>query len=509
MNRIYIPNEREVRFERGIKPLPILILFGFVLLSGVIFLITTSDNLDFITRPYLLPWTFLTGVVLATPNVYLYYKNKFHIYHPLVFPAFFYFIPAFFVGGLILSFGLSTPYFLSFIQDQEYNLPYTLVIAMLGYAGLSLGFFIPVGRKVGVMANRYLPDLKWDDDKVIFPGMMLLALGFFNQIVGFLLGLVGFQKVREIGTYDGLIFLSTLLWLQASFILWVALWRRNKLDFTAVMTISALIVTALIKALFSGSRGALLQIFITIMLSYVFAGRLIKFKQGFIIATLMFLLAIVGMIYGTTFRNIKGTEERVDSGKYVDSIYGTFDTIGSGSFATTIQQSFSTLSERLEAVSSLAVVVSNYEQLRPYEDAYGLDNNIYKDSVTFFIPRVIWKDKPVASEPRLYSELYFNYGESSFTITPMGDLIRNFGLIGVPLGMLVLGFIVRLFYSGLVENQTFSYWKATFYFMVVTSISYESFYGAIVPYMFKVGFTTLVGILIIHFLINKARRQSN
>lgn len=506
MNRIYIPNEREVRYDRGIKPLPILILFGFILLSGLIFLVTASDNLDFITRPYLLPWTLLTGVVLAIPNVYLFYKNKFQIYHPLIFPAMFYFIPAFFVGGLILSFGLSEPYFLMFIQDQPYNLPYTLVIAMLGYMGLTAGFFIPLGKKIGVKANSFLPDWKWDDNNVIFPGLVLLSLGFFNQIIGFFLGLVGFQKMREIGTYDGLIFLSTLLWLQASFILWVALFRRNKLDFTAVVTVSALIVTALIKALFAGSRGALLQIFITVIVSYVFAGRTIKFKQGFIIVTTMFVLAIVGMIYGTTFRQVKGTEERVDSGKYVDSIYGTFDTIGTGNPLATFQQSLNTLSERIEAVSSLAVVVSNYEQLSPYEDEYGLDNNIYKDSVTFFIPRVIWKDKPVASEPRLYSELYFNYGESSFTITPMGDLLRNFGLIGVPLGLLFLGFIVRILYSGLVENQPFSYWKSTFYFMVVPSISYESFYGAIIPYMFKVGFTTLVGILIVHFLINKVRR---
>lgn len=506
MNRVYTPDQRVVNYDRGIKPLPILILFGFILLSGLVFLILTTDSLNFIERPYLLPWTFLTGVVLAAPNVYLYYKNKFQIFHPLVFPVFFYFIPAFFVGGFILTFGLTQQYFLVFIQDPEYNLPYTMVVAMLGYIGLSVGFFLPVGKKAGEGVSKFLPELKWDDNNVILPGLILLGLGFFNQIIGFLLGLVGFQKMREIGTYDGLIFLSTLFWLQASFILWVALFRRNKLDFTAVITISALITTGLVKAIFAGSRGALLQVFITIILSYVFAGRVIKFKQGFIIVTIMFLLAIIGMIYGTTFRQVKGNEDRVDSGKYVDSIYGTFDSIGSGNPLATIQQSFSTLSERLEAVSTLAVVVSNYEQLKPYEDAYGLDNNIYKDSVTFFIPRVFWKDKPVASEPRLYSELYFDYGESSFGITPMGDLLRNFGIVGVPIGMLVLGFIVRFFYSGLVENQTFSYWKATFYFMVVTSISYESFYGSIVPYMFKVGFTTIIGILFIHFLINKVRR---
>lgn len=506
MNRIYISNERKVELDRGIKLQPIILLFGSIILGAMVFLVLTTDNLGFLERPYMLPWILLFGIVVAAPNVYLFYRNKFLIYHPLILPTLFYFFPAFFIGGLILAFGWSQPYFIPFIEDQEYNLPYTMVIAAVGYLGLTIGFFIPAGKFFGVKLSNILPELKWDDDKVIRPGLILLSLGFFNQIVGFFLGLVGFQKANEIGTYDGLIFMTTLLWLEASFILWVALFRRNKLDFTAFITIGALSVTALIRAVFAGNRGALLQIFIIILLGYVFAGRKIKLKQGVFIGITMLVLAIVGMIYGTTFRQIKGTEERVDSGKYVDNIYGTFDTISSGNPLTVLQQSLSTLGERLDAVSSLAVVVSNYEQLRPYEDQYGLDNNIYKDSVTFFIPRVIWKDKPVASEPRLYSELYFNYGESSFTITPMGDLLRNFGLIGVPLGMLFLGFVVRFMYSALIENQTFSYWRATFYFMVVTSISYESFYGSIIPYMFKVGFITVVGIIIMQLLINKVSR---
>lgn len=495
-----------MKLDRGLKLLPIVLIFGFVLLSGLIFLILTTDNPGFLKRPYLIPWSILAGITFAVPGVYLFVKNKFQIYHPLVFPVLFYFFPAFCIGGLILAFGLSEPYFMTFIQDQEYNLPFSLVLAILGFAGLTIGFIIPVGGSLGAKINSFLPDLKWDDDKVILPGVILLGIGFFNQIIGFILGLVGFQKAGEIGTYDGIIFLTTLLWLQASFILWVALFRRNKLDLTAALTVGLLMVTALTKALFAGSRGAFLQIFTVIIISYVFAGRTIKFKQGLLIVFTMVILTVVGMIYGTTFRQVKGTEERVDTGQYVDSIFTTFDTIGTGDPLSVFQQSLGTLGERLDAVSSLAVVTSNYEQLKPYEDEYGLDNNIYKDSVTFFIPRVIWKDKPVASEPRLYSELYFNFGQSSFTITPMGDLLRNFGVVGVPLGMIFLGFIIRIIYSTLLENQPFSYWRATLFFMIVPSISYESFYGSIVPYIFKVGITAIVGIIVVHFLIKKVRR---
>jgi hypothetical protein len=335
-----------------------------------------------------------------------------------------------------------------------------------------------------------------------------LGLGFFNNIVGFFFGVIGYQKIAEASSYDGLIFLTTLFWLQASFMLWVALFRRNKVDFKAVLIGGIFSATALIKVIFAGNRGSLAQVLILILLSYIFAGKVIKTKQAVFFGGAMFVFVIVGMIYGTTFRAVKGSEEQIEASRYVESISTTFEQIGERDVFKILEQSFYHLSERLEAVSSLAVVVSNYEQLRPYEESYGIDNNIYKDTVTFFIPRIIWKDKPVASEPRRYSELYFDYGENSFTITPMGDLLRNFGMIGVPLGMIFLGFIVRILYSALIENQPFSYWRSVMFYMIVPSISYESFYGSIIPYIFKVGFITIIGILFTQLLINKISHRA-
>lgn len=503
MERFNTNNTYSTGNEKGVKLLPILLLFGFIFFSGLTLLVLMTDNFDFLARPYLVPWVILTGIALIIPPVVLWYKNKFQIYHPLVFPVLFYFLPSFFFGGIILILGLNEPYFMSFVQDQNYNLPLTLVIVIIGFAGLTVGFVFPWAGSIGQKIGEFLPVWKWDDEFIIFPGVFLLILGFFNNILGFLIGIIGFQKADEIGTYDGLIFLTTLLWMQASFMLWTAIFRRRKWDFKAFMVIFALVLTSLLKAILAGNRGTLLQVFIIILLSYVFSGRIIKFKQGVVLATVMMVVVIVGMIYGTTFRNVKGTEEQVETSKYIDDISKTFDTIGNTDPVKSLELSFYTLTERLEAVSSLAVVVSNYEQLRPYEESYGIDNNIYKDTITFIVPRVIWKEKPVASEPRRYSELYFDYGESSFTITPMGDLLRNFGMWGVPLGMLLLGFIVRILYSALIENQPFSYWRSVLFFMTVPSISYESFYGSIIPYMFKVGVITVIGIIITHFLIRK------
>jgi hypothetical protein len=141
--------------------------------------------------------------------------------------------------------------------------------------------------------------------------------------------------------------------------------------------------------------------------------------------------------------------------------------------------------------------VSSYEQLKPYEEAYGLDNNIFIESTTFFIPRIIWADKPTVSDARRYSDLYFNWGESSFIITPIGDLLRNFGMIGVPIGMLILGIVLRFIYCSLVDGLKPSIWRYTIYFMLLTSISYEGFYATIVPNLFKIGMVSIVGMTVV------------
>jgi hypothetical protein len=212
------------------------------------------------------------------------------------------------------------------------------------------------------------------------------------------------------------------------------------------------------------------------------------------------------MIYGTTFRNIKTNESRIGVDEYIGIIGETFDKLADQDSTKILGDGIAAITERIEAVSALGVIVSNYEKLEPYEESYGLKDNIWNDSVVSFIPRPLWKDKPVGSDPRKFADLYFNYGENSFTVTPMGDLLRNFGPIGVPLGMLLLGFVLSVIYTSLVDNQEFSFWRTTLYYILLTGVSYEGFYGVIFPYLIKYGMIAVVGLLFILFLHGKDKK---
>jgi len=491
-------NSLEPRKE--VSPVPGLILMGVALCVALFGSIAVSGTLDNFPYLFLLPWIAGLALVLTIPSAVMFYQGKFSFADPLIFATWSYFFPAFVVGGIFLALGWSQPYFLYFIQDAKVNLPYTIFLVGLGFAGLSIGYFLPIGSKLGSIVAEILPGENISLRSYAIPGTILLLLGIINTIAAFALGMFGYQTSRDLNSYDGLVFLTTLFWTEASFLLWYLIFREKKLSLVYLPIIIVLISTSLSKVLFSGSRSAILQVFLLMALAYILSGRKFKFKQSLITSVMLTAGLILGMIYGTNFRLVKGNESKQSAEQYTENILETLDRVGQKDIYDNLEFSFSSLTERVDIVSTLAVVVSNYQQLKPFEEAYGLDNNIWVDLTTFFVPRVVWKDKPSASDPRRYSELYFNFGGSSFAITPIGDLLRNYGVVGVPIGMLILGIILRFIYCALVDGQKRSVWRLTLYCMILLTVSYEGFYGPLIPSIVKSGLMAIVGLVIVRML---------
>jgi hypothetical protein len=258
----------------------------------------------------------------------------------------------------------------------------------------------------------------------------------------------------------------------------------------------------LLRGLFAGNRGMIIHIFVVLLMAFVLSGRKIGSKHVLFGGCALAVLILFGMIFGTSFRMVKGSESQVGVTEYIDKVGQTFEEIQEFDAFVNVSYGVTALMQRIDIVSTLAVVVSNHEKLKPYEAAYDLDGNIYTDLSTFLIPRVLWPDKPIASDARRYSDLYFNTDQTSFALTPFGDLLRNYGLIGVPIGMLFIGIILRFTYSGLVAGQATSIWKYSIYFMLVTSISYEGFYGTIIPNLLRILLTAVFGVVVVLFFAN-------
>lgn len=492
--------------ERRRFPLPVIGLWGFVAVAAISLIWIENDLGHSFPGFYLLPWCLLTGICVLAPSAYMFVRGRFDFFNPLTFAAWSYVFPAFVGGGLIIAFGAVNPYFMTFIDDPEYNLPLSLVYVAVGFLGLWLGYSLPVGRYIAEKLERRLPDWQWSSSDVWLPGILLLLAGIAVNLIGFVQGIMGFQRITEIGVFDSaLFFLLTMVGI-GYILLWLGIFTSERRTGAFYLVLAVVIAFIPIRLALLASRAGLLISIIPIAMAFGYSGRRLRPRTAAIFGVLVVLAVLIGSVYGTAFRNIKGSEARVNAGDYVGLVSDTVEYVLNQNTATLAADSLQALADRIENLSSLAVVVANYEQLAPYEASYGLQNNIINDAMTSLVPRVVWPDKPGTSDARAYSDLYFNYGENSFAITPFGDLLRNFGPIGVPLGMILLGIYLRLIYRLLIETPSPAIWKKVAYFPLLTVVSYEGFYATLLPGVIRTLFVVILSLLVCRFLIGSRSR---
>ena len=472
-------------------------------LISLFLLLFGGSSLVDVERAYLIPWVLATGVVVAIPCVYLYFRGEFKFTNPLAFAALTYFFPMFFLGGWSLTFGLSNYYFLNYVADPEYNFPLTFLYIMVGFAGLSVGYFIPNGKSIGNYLSAKLPNWEFTPTEIVLACVFCLAAGFCLNIVALEIGQIGYQTGDVVFGDTGSMasYLATVL-PASSFLLWIAFFKFEKWNFLHIVVIAAQIVTAVFMLVIQGGKSSLLYFAVLAIGAFVLVKRKVGLKHWSIFAGALLVCLIAGTFYGTKFRELKGNADRVSFLEYSSIAFESMEQFGEADPFKELSASGALLADRLEIVSSFAVVVSNYESMSSYEAAYGLDNSIWTYTWTAFIPRILWKDKPIVADNYSYNELYFDHGGFGLSLTAMGDLLRNFGPIGVPIGMIVLGFGIRIFYSMLVEGVPFSMWKATVYFVVITKVSYDGFYGEILPTVIRVS-----AVIFVQFLLLRAVAQ--
>ncbi len=493
---------------RGVNLIPVLVLWGALAIISAGILWQMSGIGESIRNFYLLPWAFLTGLVVLAPSFYLYWVGKFDPFHPLVFAAWSYIFPAFVFGAVIIAFDWVDWFFMSFIDDPRYNLPLTLLYISIGFAGLAIGYFLPIGRLGAEKISKILPKWNWRPDQVWIPGIILVVIGFGINIYSLIQGLLGFQRNIDIGAFDGVLSFLVIVLTAGTVLLWLGIFTAEHKSGLYYLALFVLLATIPLKMALLGNRSSLVASLIPIAFAFVYSGRRIRWQSATVFGVLGMFALFFGIAYGTTFRNIKGSEARISAGDYAGQVVATVDHLLDEDPTTVFADSAQALAYRVENLSSVANVVSNYEKLAPYEASYGLEDNILNDFYTTFIPRFLWADKPSTSDPRAYSDLYFNFNENSFAISPFGDLLRNFGPVGIPLGMLILGVYLRLIYSTFVDTASPALWKMVFFFSMLTVISYEGFYATMFPFIVRTFFILVIIMWLVNFVISGVRNNN-
>jgi hypothetical protein len=479
---------------------------------GILFWLITEKNLGLQDgQGTFFAFLVLLGFILWVPSMYLAAKRNFDLFHPLVFPVWTYLFPSLVLGGFMIpGLGLYPSWILTLIPDPGYYLPLAAIYIILGFAGLVAGFVLPFGGRMGRGLSRHVPAWRWDPDKLLKPAILMILIGVMAYVMSHVLGVVGYQMSDSPSLFGGLAFSLSAVGDFGAFLLWWAYWgwqrnsgQRLKKSYMLSWALAFLLWGGRLVTivLISGSRASFLVAMLQVVAAYYLVRR--KFSKralmGFGLIIVIALLA--GLLWGTTYREIKESESLVSLEEGLQVASDALTQVGNRGIADNAAYAFEAFLTRIDTFSCFAVIVSNYQSLKFAEKQLGIAGNMWTYTWTSFIPRFLWPEKPLISDARTIAEIYFRFPKSSFAFTLFGDLLRNFGPFGIPIGMALLGIFLRLLYTVGVEEGHNSAWRSAVYFTLLIGVPYESFYSTILPIWIRMAFMLLLGGAVVNFLV--------
>jgi hypothetical protein len=173
------------------------------------------------------------------------------------------------------------------------------------------------------------------------------------------------------------------------------------------------------------------------IMSLWYGRRRIPWK--FMLGLLLLLVFVVFPLYNT----FRYTDTRIAQTTRLEA---TAQTIGSWNADTYLQHSLGAFKERVALVNSVAVVIRDVGRWVPY--ARG--ETLFYPTVAFFVPRVLWPEKPMLTLGREFGQKFrviHSLDRKTFiAATVPGELYWNFDLPGIVIGMGLWGVAMRALY---------------------------------------------------------------
>lgn len=397
-------------------------------------------------------------------------------FSPPLWACWLFFIPQFVVPIVLLLANQSTFSSAGLLLSNPMKARTTAVwFAVAGLVFLCLGYLLPVGKPTTLNV------LNLPSRRLRRPAAVLMVLGAVGYMGSLRTGVAGYQLVQQVSS-QGALFTGLVSAGDVGILLSFWCFLDNHRDW-ALLALGVLMLVA--RAGLSGSRGALFNSLILLMGLYQYHHKGLSMRRLAIWAICGVLVLAFGMSFGSFFRMEKvGTVGRASSLGVADTLH--ISAIALREMSKTPISGLTTfirdrIFERLDGLSSLGVIVSRHADLEMREIAVGINGNILKDLVASFVPRFLWPGKPIIGNSEVIGNLYFNTSGTSPATTYMGDLYRNFGLVGIFIGMALLGVLLRLFYRWLIEGQRLQPLKCALFLVVTATVNYESLYSQLFP----------------------------
>ncbi len=435
-----------------------------------------------------------TAFLLVVVNVALWswpiweqIRNRaFDPFSPLVFASLLFGLPTLLVRGLGLALGAESRV-LSLSPEADASLNLALFYLAVGWLSVMIGYYAALSRRLAL--HMPWPRIVSGQRAIHWPAVALVfGLGLVFNLILIREGAFG----SNLGEFEGNLVLVSVArafgpWLNYGFYLLVfgATYYRQNAWWRFLALAGGMVLAAL--AAISGSRAQLFYVVLTAVSATFYAlYPHVRWRR-----LLPWLLAgglalVVGVAVATRYR-----EFRVQSyGSAPISVGQTADLV-----ASVVQESSSVpvddqilyvtdrLVERFSAIEMLGITLARAGALKEAERAAGIDNNIIMDAMLGFIPRVFWANKPTVGDFGLwFSRLYLDSPNRTWNApTIFGDLYRNFGFWGVPVGMFLVGIFLRVVYDSLIKYPRGNPLASLLYVHLAGIVVWEGTFSALVP----------------------------
>ena len=297
--------------------------------------------------------------------------------------------------------------------------PQLVAIVVIWALGAAAGAFI------GGDSEAARPDKKRDPPR--WPHFAVTAGLIAVQAILILSGQVGYgaQLTLGLSTPEGLPgILATAAPVVSIMLLNTALGSQRMVLGAALFTLLEATVLAL-----SGFRGTA----VFFLLALIAAGALtlprsspwLRPRRVIAVASMLTLVAVGSFVVGANVRNVAATQLGVSS---------------EGTQLFSLDQALPVITTRLDLGAPLQTAIQ-------FQDSISVQEAVsWTLQLQALIPRFIWPDKPVVDYgQRVSVAVYgYRYGQTSSTISTIGDTLVNFKIPGMISIAVLLGFVLRL-----------------------------------------------------------------
>lgn len=374
------------------------------------------------------------ALAVLVPAWYEWNRGELDIFQTIHVIGFLYFI--FFALGAVWLLGDPSK-----VAYDIYLVPYipqALFFCLLGYVALQAGYFAPWFRGG---AKRIWEEYPRGVLFLVIPGMVGFVGGVAEAI---------WSRSRWLGVSFPAIF-SSLAQLAPLFMFawalgWLLVLSGRASRAQRIFTLAFLTPATIVIGLSTLSDKSLTMTLMGVpVIALWYARRKIPWKTLVLMAVL--LVFLVFPLYNT-FRLI---DPRIDT---ADRMRMTSEIVIEWDMDDYRAQSVGMVKQRMAMINSVAIVIRDVGRWVPYANG----ETLFTPALTFFIPRVLWPDKPYFTMGRRFAETFrvvqILDRDTRVAVTVPGELYWNFDLPGILLGMMLWGVALRFLYRRYGEAST-------------------------------------------------------